>query len=170
MQRLIEHVGDAARQRVARLRHELEQPRAEAVDHLVQLGADQRRDAIDGDRRLLLGLSLDLAGDLRPRSTIASTGAASVSTPPTSVLTNRNTVVPSAPSANTDASYFSVSTLMSTLVSDGPSSPATLRATSRTFSLATWMTSSASRSSSAAISSPSASVHAFQVSWTKNDR
>ena len=105
-----------------------------------------------------------------PLSTNASTGAASVSTPPTSVLTNRKIVEPSAPSANTDASYFSVSILISTLVSDGPSSPVTARATSRMFSLATWMISSASRSSSAAISSPSASVHAFHVSWTKNDR
>ena len=38
------------------------------------------------------------------------------------------------------------------------------------FSFATWITCSASRSSSAAIRSPSASVHAFQVSCTKNDR
>ena len=62
-QRLIEHVGDAARQRVARLRHELQQARAEAVDDLVQLGADQRRHAIDRQRPLLLRLRLDLGGD-----------------------------------------------------------------------------------------------------------
>ena len=125
-ERAVEHLGDPARQRVARLRDELEQARAEPVDDLVELGADQRRDAIDGQRRLLLGLGLDLGGHACPRRMNASTGAASVSTPPTSPLTNRKTVVPSAPSANTEASYFSVSTLMSTLVSAGPSSAETL--------------------------------------------
>ena len=60
--------------------------------------------------------------------------------------------------------------MMSTLVSDGPELAETSLATSRTFSLATWMTFSARRSSSSAIRSPSASVQAFQVSCTKNDR
>ncbi len=78
--------------------------------------------------------------------------------------------MPSAPSAKIEASYLSVSTLISTLVSAGPSSVVTVSSTSRMFSFATWMTVSASCSSSAEIRSPSASVQAFQVSCTKNDR
>src|SRR5450631_33463 len=72
-----------------------------------------------------------------PRRTRARIGAASVSTPPASPSTKRNTVVPSAPSAKIEASYLSVSTLISTLVSAGPSSVVTVSSTSRTFSFAT---------------------------------
>jgi hypothetical protein len=62
-QRAVEHLGDPARQRVARLGDELREPRREAVDELVELHPEQLRHAVDRERRLLFCLVLDLLAD-----------------------------------------------------------------------------------------------------------
>jgi len=62
-----------------------------------------------------------------PRKMRARTGAARVISPPASVLTNKKTVVPRAPKANTEASYLKVSTEMCSRASGDDSSSAISR-------------------------------------------
>ena len=124
-QRAIEHLGDpAARASPASATNSAGARRSRRW--LVQLGPQHRGDAVDGAGRALARLLLDLLGHpsaedhgqqrRRQRQHAAH-----------QLFTNRNTVVPSAPSANTEASYLKVSMTRSTLVWAPPSSAATAR-------------------------------------------
>ena len=110
-ERAIEHLADAAMERVARRGHEVGQPRLEVLDDLLEARAAPRRAALSiTSGSALLGLRLDLARRRAPSAPRPGSAPPASSRPPTSVLTNRKMPVPSAPSANTPTSYLSVST------------------------------------------------------------